>query len=137
MEINITNLVVPVFSWLLLVLGLSYLFQADTWIRLSRDALANSHRYYTLFLLLLIVGLIVINGHNMWEMDWNVAITFIGWAMVIKSAIFLIAPGLMAPIAKWLEFGFIRNWIRIAGLVLTILGSILVYNNVFNTVSGI
>ena len=95
-----TSTVVSVFSWLLLVVGLSCLFQADIWIRLSRDALANEHKYYTLYLLLLIVGLVVVTEHNKWTTDWNVAITVLGWAMVIMSAIFLIEPRLMDPFAK-------------------------------------
>jgi hypothetical protein len=132
-----TNTIVPVFSWLLLILGLSYLFQATIWIRLSRDALANDYKYYTLYLLLLIFGLVVITEHNKWIMDWNVVITVFGWSMVIKSAIFLIAPQLMEPFAKLLEMGFVKNWIRIAGVVLTIVGAILVYNNVFSASSGI
>ncbi|MGD2054832.1 MAG: hypothetical protein PVG45_12060 [Gammaproteobacteria bacterium] len=132
-----SSTVVPVFSWLLLILGLSYLFQADIWIRLSRDALANDYKYYTLYLLLLIFGLVVVTEHNKWTMDWNIAITIFGWSMVIKSAIFLITPQLMRPLRKLLEKAFIRNWIRIAGLVLTILGAILVYNNVFNGSTGV
>ena len=128
-----TSTVVSVFSWLLLVVGLSCLFQADIWIRLSRDALANEHKYYTLYLLLLIVGLVVVTEHNKWTTDWNVAITVLGWAMVIKSAIFLIAPRLMDPFAKLLELDFIKIWIRTAGVVLTVLGAVLVYHNVFNT----
>ena len=123
---------VPVCSWLLLILGLSYLLQADTWIRLSRDALANAHKYYTLYLLLLVFGLFVVTGHNNWAMEWNVVITILGWSMVIKSAIFFIAPGLMEPFGKLLELNFIRNWIRAAGLMLAIAGAILVYTNVIN-----
>jgi hypothetical protein len=130
----LNSTVVPVCSWLLLILGLSYLFQADTWIRLSRDALANAHKYYTLYLLLLVFGLFVVTGHNRWAMEWNVVITIIGWSMVIKSAIFFIAPGLMEPFGKLLELSFIRNWIRVAGLMLAILGAILVYTNVLNQV---
>jgi uncharacterized membrane protein len=70
-------------------------------------------------------------------MDWNVAITVIGWSMAIKSTIFFIAPQFMEPFGKLLEAAFISKWIRIAGLVLTILGAILVYNNVFNASPGI
>ena len=81
----------------------------------------------------MIVGLVVVTEHNEWTMDWNLAITVFGWAMVIKSVIFFIAPRLMDPFAKLLELGFIKTSIRIAGVFLSILGVILVYNNVFNT----
>jgi len=131
-----TSTVVPVFSWLLLILGLSYVLQAETWIRLSKDALTNAHQYYPLYLFLLIFGLVIIVEHNKWSMDWNVAITFFGWAMAIKSSVLLLAPQLMEPFTRVIDMSFIKNWIRIAGVMLTVLGTILVYQNVFNSQFG-
>lgn len=127
-----TSTVVPVFSWLLLILGVSYLLQAETWIRLSKDALANAHKYYPLYLFLLIFGLVIIVEHNKWSMGWNVAITFFGWAMVIKSTVLLLAPQLMEPFIRLIDMSPIKNWIRTAGALLATLGAILVYQNVFN-----
>ncbi len=131
-----TETVTQVFSWLLLILGLSYLFQADIWIRLVKDAMANTHKYYTLYLLILITGLVVVTEHNVWSLEWNLAITFFGWAMVIKSVVFFIAPQLTEPFTKLVDMGFIKTWIRIAGVVLAILGAILVYQNVLNSRPG-
>ena len=136
MEDIMTNTVVQVFSWLLLILGLSYMFQAEIWIRLAKDAMANTHKYYTLYLLILITGLVVVTEHNRWALDWNVVITFFGWAMVIKSAVFFIAPQLMEPFTKLIDMGFIKTWIRTAGAVVATLGAILVYQNVFNNRFG-
>ena len=136
MESIMTSTVVPVFSWLLLIPGISCVFQAETWIRLSRDALANAHKYYPLYLFLLIFGLVIIVEHNKWSMDWNVAITFFGWAMVIKSPVLLLAPQLMEPFIRLIDISPIKNRIRTAGAVLATLGAILVYQNVFNGGSG-
>jgi hypothetical protein len=127
-----TDTVTQVFSWLLLILGLSYMLQGETWIRLLKDAMANTRKYYTLYLLILITGLVVVTEHNRWSLDWNVVITFFGWAMVIKSAVFFIAPQLMEPFTKLIDMGFIKTWIRTAGVVLATLGAILVYQNVLN-----
>jgi hypothetical protein len=131
-----TGTVTQVFSWLLLILGLSYMFQADIWIRLVKDAMANTHKYYTLYLLILITGLVVVTEHNVWSMKWNLAITLFGWAMVIKSVVFFIAPKLTQPFTKLIGMGYIETWIRTAGAVLAILGAILVYQNVFNSRLG-
>ena len=127
-----TSTVVQVFSWLLMVLGLSYMLQAEIWIRLVKDAMANTHKYFTLYLLILITGLVIVTEHNRWSLDWNVVITFSGWAMVIKSTVFFIAPQLMEPFTKLIDMGFIKTWIRTAGAVLATLGVILIYQNVFN-----
>ena len=136
MESIMTSTVVPVFSWLLLILGISCVLQAETWIRLSKDALANAHKYYPLYLFLLIFGLVIIVEHNKWSMGWNLAITFFGWAMVIKSSVLLLAPQLMEPFIGLIDISPIKNWIRTAGAVLATLGAILVYQNVFNGGSG-
>lgn len=132
-----TSTVVPVFSWLLLILGISYVLQAETWIRLSKDALANAHKYYPLYLFLLTFGLVIIVEHNKWSMGWNVAITLFGWAMVIKSTVLLLAPQLMEPVIRLIDMSPIKNLIRTAGVVLATLGAILVYQNVFNGRSGL
>ena len=136
MESIMAGTVVQVFSWLLLILGLSYMFQAEIWIRLIKDAMPNTHKYYTLYLLILITGLVVVTEHNRWSADWNVVITVFGWAMVIKSAVFFIAPQLMEPFTKLIDMGFLKTWIRTAGVVLATLGVILVYQNVFNSQFG-
>ena len=112
------------------------MFQAEVWIRLVKDAMANTHKYYTLYLLILITGLVVVTEHNSWSLDWNVVITFFGWAMVIKSAVFFIAPQLMEPFTKLIDMGFIKTWIRTAGAVVATLGAILVYQNVFDNRFG-
>ena len=131
-----TSTVVQVFSWLLMVLGLSYMFQAEIWIRLVKDAMANTHKYFTLYLLILITGLVIVTEHNRWSLDWNVVITFSGWAMVIKSTVFFIAPQLMEPFTKLIDMAFIKTWIRTAGAILATLGAILVYQNVLNNRFG-
>jgi hypothetical protein len=136
MEGIMASTVTQVFSWVLLTLGLSYMFQAEVWIRLVKDAMANTHKYYTLYLLILITGLVVVTEHNSWSLDWNVVITFFGWAMVIKSAVFFIAPQLMEPFTKLIDMGFIKTWIRTAGAVVATLGAILVYQNVFDNRFG-
>ena len=131
-----TSTVVQVFSWLLMVLGLSYMFQAEIWIRLVKDAMANTHKYFTLYLLILITGLVIVTEHNRWSLDWNVVITFSGWAMVIKSTVFFIAPQLMEPFTKLIDMAFIKTWIRTAGAILATLGAILVNQNVLNNRLG-
>jgi hypothetical protein len=113
------------------------MFQAEIWIRLARDAMANTHKYYTLYLLLLITGLVIVTEHNRWSLDWNLVITFFGWVMVIKSAVFFIAPRLMAPFTNLIDMGFIKTWIRTAGAVMATLGAILVYLNVFDNSFGL
>jgi hypothetical protein len=84
------SLVANISSWLILILGFSYIIQARNWILLSREAIEIPHRYYPLFLFLLVLGLAVVSSHNVWVGDWPVVITILGWVMVAKSLVFLL-----------------------------------------------
>ena len=41
---------------------------------------------------IVVLGALLINEHNIWEANWTVVVTIIGWAMLIKGIIFLVAP---------------------------------------------
>lgn len=41
---------------------------------------------------ILILGLLVVVSHNVWEADWRGVITFLGWLTVAKGAIRLFFP---------------------------------------------
>lgn len=41
----------------------------------------------------LIVGMLMVQYHNIWEKDWTVVITIFGWAAVIKGVMFIAFPG--------------------------------------------
>lgn len=40
----------------------------------------------------LIVGMLLVDAHNLWVKDWRVLITLIGWAGVIKGSLILMFP---------------------------------------------
>ncbi len=43
-------------------------------------------------MLLLILGALLVNAHNIWVKDWTVLITIIAWAALIKGFLFITAP---------------------------------------------
>ncbi len=48
----------------------------------------------------LILGLLMLQFHNVWALDWRVLITLIGWIMLIKGTLAIIAPQILTKIAK-------------------------------------
>jgi hypothetical protein len=125
-----TETTAVVISWFILFLGLSYLLQAHRWaIWIKEYAEQAGDMYLTLlFALFLLVGLVVVSTHNVWVLDWPVAITVFGWGIVIKSALLLVAPPAAKAMADWWAVG--AGTIRAGGVVATLLGAILVYRNV-------
>jgi len=49
----------------------------------------------------LAVGFLIIKFHNVWQLNWTVLITIIGWMAFIKGAVLLIAPKAMNNMVKY------------------------------------
>ena len=112
----------------MLILGLSLALYGKVWIKIMKE-IGQSHT--TLFYgmaIALVVGLALIQTHNIWEWSVNVIITIIGWAAFLKGLFYFLAPG------EWIKSSiktFAKpKFILAAGLVYTGLGawmSLLVY----------
>ncbi len=120
------EVVATIIAWLALLMGLSYIVQATQWAELAKDALRYPHQYFPMVLTILLLGLTVVSLHNVWVADWPVVITVLGWGMLIKSMLFLLAPQLMAGFVSWAQ-NSLAIWIRIGGLILVTVGGLLVY----------
>ena len=121
-----SEIVSAVISWMLLGLGLSYVFQAAQWTRLAKEAMDSPYRYFPLILFIFVVGLTVVKTHNIWTFGWPVVITLLGWIMAIKGFAFLIFPQAMKKFAGRSE-EFMQGYIRVSGIILALIGAILVY----------
>ena len=123
-----TSTVSFVMSWFILILGLSYLLQKESWKKLVNDFFIKGdiHRIIPMNLFMLVFGLAVIANHNIWEMSWRAVITIFGWSMAIKGALYMAFPGLMIKIAKYFVPAM-DTWIRAGGIIITLLGAMLVY----------
>jgi uncharacterized protein YjeT (DUF2065 family) len=117
-----------VMSWFVLVLGLSYTFQKEGWKKLFEEFLikGNIHKIIPMTLFMLVFGLAVIANHNIWEMSMRVVITIFGWSMAIKGALYMTFPEVGFKLAKYF-LPFMDTWIRVAGVLITLLGALLVY----------
>lgn len=80
----------------LLVLGIAFALNPAFWGASFKRLLSKDDVDITLFLVLLVLGLIVIRGHNLWVFDWRVVVTIAGWGMLLKSAAVLLVPRLMS-----------------------------------------
>ena len=111
----------------LLVLGLSYLVNARFWAgSFKRWLWLGGAEKFALFLLLLICGLLMVLGHNLWTADWRVLVTVVGWMALIKSLVFFIFPGVLDLYAGWAEDTLVK-FVRVGGAVWTLVGLAVTY----------
>ena len=48
----------------------------------------------------LLIGLLVVNIHNVWVLGWAVIVTLIGWLSLIKGVVYFIFPDHLDKMAK-------------------------------------
>jgi hypothetical protein len=74
------------------VIGLSHLFQPESWVAFYQALAARGHAGVFLEgLLLLTFGGIIVGFHNVWQGP-AVVLTLIGWAQILKAGGRLVAP---------------------------------------------
>ena len=124
------ELINSVFSWFILILGLSYLFQCENWIRLAGIFEDQTFRFYPLSLLILVMGLVIVHAHNFWEFKWQLAITLLGWILVIKNAVYLLCTSCIDQFM--LTTRTMRLWLRVTGTIFSFVGAILVFQSILS-----
>lgn len=75
--------------------------------------------------MLVVLGLLIVLNHNIWEATWRVVPTIVGWGMVVKGVLILFIPGIVLDMAR--AFGRKRNAAILAGVVALAVGVYLVY----------
>jgi hypothetical protein len=101
------------------------LLYAKVWVKLMKDMEKNHTAIVIGMALALLVGLVIIQMHNIWEMSIWVIITIFGWAGFLKGVFYFLAPG------DWIK-GMIKtfanaSWMYGCGLVMAILGGWMSY----------
>ena len=80
------------FGPVLAILGLGLLVRYSSFVAVFQDIVYSPTLIFVLCLLGLLGGIAVILAHNVWERDWRLIITILGWASAIESAVWLIVP---------------------------------------------
>ncbi|VAW80823.1 hypothetical protein MNBD_GAMMA12-2403 [hydrothermal vent metagenome] len=109
----------------LLVLGLSYLINPSGWVLYAKMLQKQPQQFFSLFILILLLGSTIVVSHNVWVASPIVIVTLLGWIMLIKGVMLLLFPKLFVLLK--LSDQILLNIIFTNGVVLTAGGGILVY----------
>jgi len=110
---------------LLLVPGIGLLLNPRGFRTVLLEVVGSLTLIYLFGLIDLAAGLAIVLTHNVWVANWRVLITLIGWLLLIRGAIRILAADRLKPFAAKL----FRNklLIPVSGGVMVILGLILCY----------
>jgi len=124
-EIDLSILLARIIGPIFVVAGLGFLINPAHYRRLVHDFFANGPLIYFSGVLALLMGLIMIEIHNLWVADWRVIITVIGWLSLIKGVIRVVLPGRGARVARAFNEG--AHVLTISASAMLALGAILTY----------
>jgi uncharacterized membrane protein len=110
---------------LFLVIGVGIFINLEHYRRMLADFGHSPLQIYVSGMTALLVGLLVVAFHNVWEWRWPVIITVLGWAAVLKGAVRLLAPKLVAERSE--RYARNTNIMMTSAIVVFLLGAVLSY----------
>ena len=90
-----TTILAQIMGPVLVAAGVGFLLHPKFYSKMIKDF--EEHEGFTYFagILTMILGLIVVLNHNIWDSFAAGLITLLAWGSLVKGAIFLIAPNLL------------------------------------------
>lgn len=97
---ELTYLLAQVIGLTYLVVGLGFFLNRGVYRRLFEDMLGHPPTIFWGGMLSLVVGLLMVLHHNVWEMSYVGLVTLFGWLATVKGALLLLAPEAMMSWSK-------------------------------------
>lgn len=89
---------------LLFVIWIWLLLNAEMYKKMIHNFLSESIAIYASAVWGFVVGLLMIQKHNIWEFNWALIITLLGWLIFVKSALLLTIPRVFEDMVKQMKF---------------------------------
>ena len=111
-----------VVSVYLIIMGLALFINKEEMLKAAREFMGANASFVFYGAIALILGLLVIFSHSIWDGTWRTLITLMGWAMALKGATAVLFPKILKSTVNIFLKGSIAN---IAGLLILAIGAYL------------
>ena len=121
---DITIFLAQVWGPILLAVGVGVFFSRSYYIKIYRD-LENSPLAVLVFgMAAMAAGIAQLHFHNSWNTFPEIIVSFLGWGLLIKGAVFLIAPSFVDRAGdEWAN----HKLIPLAGGIMLLIGAYLTW----------
>ena len=89
---RLSKLIAKIASVIYLSASLGAFFSEDYYRKVSEDLFSNAGLTYLAGFVTLLIGLLIVNYHNVWAKNWTVLITFLGWLALLKGILLIVCP---------------------------------------------
>lgn len=122
---NTSKFLAKVVGIYLILVGLAYAVNMNSLNQAFTVMISNAPLMYIAGFFTLIIGLLMVVGHNIWEWSWRVIITIIGWIVLLKAIILIAFPHLLYSFTM----AFVQNhsWAYVTIIFDIVIGIILCY----------
>jgi len=102
------------------VAGVGFLLNRRAFLEMAKDFLDSTALIMLSGFLALVMGLAIINAHNIWVADWPVIITVFGWLSMVGGIVRITMPDVVRAIAQ--RMLAMTQFIAVEGVLLVALG---------------
>jgi len=120
--------ILQIIGTIFLLLGLGMLINPKYHLKVFKDLIDNESNTYLLGFMGIIVGYLLVTFTRNTS-GWFIIIPILGWAGIIKSILFFLAPKLLMNFAKM--FIKKKEYLVFGGFIITIFGALISYLSFF------
>jgi len=122
---DLTILLAKVMGIYLVIAGVAVLLKQSSIRQAISDFYKNDFLAYLAGAITLIIGLLIVLNHNIWDGTWVTLITIIGWVILLKGAMYLL---LSEPVMKKMTRMFDnKSMYGLWGVIVIVVGIYLIY----------
>jgi uncharacterized membrane protein len=99
-SILIARLMGPVLLAIGIGIALGMGMEGDGYMAMIKEFMGSKPMIWIMGVLALVAGLAIVNTHNVWEPDWRVIITILGWLAIIRGVASIVFPSAVESIGE-------------------------------------
>jgi hypothetical protein len=122
---NVSKFLSKVIGMYFIIISIAMLSNMNQFINQMNGLIHDEPLIFTTGFFTLILGILLVVSHNIWQWNWRVIITIIAWITLIKGVSIILCPQMMSNITMFFVSHVVV--IYIAAVIDFILGVLLCY----------
>ncbi len=123
---TLTYLIAQFIGLLSLIIGASMLLQKKVFVEVADNLVSNRALIYLAGIISLILGLLVVLAHNIWNAGFlPLVVTLIGWLMILRGIYAMVVP--LGTTARQTRALKVKELSWLLGIILLVIGAYLTY----------